>query len=98
MNLLDFPGGPEVKNSPASMRNMDSIPGSEAPTAADLLYITLRKRQALEPVLHIREKSLQWEAHALQPREWTLLAATRESPTHSGEDPAQPKKAINWNI
>ena len=72
---LDFPGGPVVKNLPASAGNMGSIPGlgsCHMPRSNKASVRQLLSPRALEPV---RKK----RSPRITTRESPLLAATRES-------------------
>ena len=70
----DHPGGPVVKNPPASAGDMRSIPGSGRP------YMP-RGNQALvlDSLCFSAGEAMRWEARTLTPQQ-PPLAATRESP------------------
>ena len=97
-NVLDgafksvvFPGGPEVKNSPASARDEVSIPVQEYPMCSGTTKPTCHNYQAHIPTAHApQEKPLQRGTGAPQLESspcWPQL----EKILHSNKDPVQPK-------
>ena len=89
--LRDLPGGPVVKNQPASAGDMGSIPGPGRPHLSQGNQAL--KLQLLKPVhsrAHAlqREKPLQREA-----RNYRVAPICRNlrKPARSNEDPMQPK-------
>ena len=65
--MLDFPGGPMMKNSPAITGDTGSIPGlgrSHMPGAALPAPRSHWSPLALEPMLH--NSPPQWDGHALE--------------------------------
>ena len=97
--LVGFCGGTVVGNPPASAGDMDSSPGLEGShvlqsnwaRAPQLLSPVpqLLKPVRLEPVLCNKRSHSNKPAHHSEER--LPLAATREKPACSNEDPMQPK-------
>ena len=99
-----FPGGSVVKNPPANAGDMGWIPGSrEIPQATEQLSpcTTTTEPVLQSPCITVTEAC---EPRAQATREATIMrtpdtatgeqppfAATREKPTRSNKDPAQPK-------
>ena len=80
----DFPGGPTVRNPPASAGEMGSVPGPgrfhmPRGNEADVLQIrTAESHESQNLRLATGEATAMRSLHT-PPKGWTLLAATRES-------------------
>ena len=85
----DFSGGAVVKNLPANAEDMGSLSGPGRPNLSPRATTTeARVPRARAPQ---QEKPPQWETQASAMKVSPHLATTREKPTHSNEDPVQPK-------
>ena len=85
---MGFPGGSVVKTTPANVEETNSTPDlgrSHVPLRSQARTPQQLSPCALEPALHNRRNP-----HTAA-REQPLLTTTREKPTRSNEDPAQPK-------